>query len=83
MEKLGKKSSPEGRAARRERLEAAGLSFAGSRLPTHDELDAALCAWLGWLTRTTPERVHAVGLPLWRDAEGWLREGRILDVRRT
>jgi hypothetical protein len=45
--------------------------------------DAALCAWLGWLTRTAPERVHPVGLPLWRDAEGWLREGRILDIRRT
>lgn len=38
---------------------------------------------LGWLTRTAPERVHAVGLPLWMDAEGWLREGRILDIRRT
>ncbi len=83
VEKLGKKSSPEGRAARRERLEAAGLCFPGAGLPTHDELDAALCAWLGWLTRTAPERVHAVGLPLWRDGEGWLREGRILDVRCT
>ncbi|WNG13242.1 DUF429 domain-containing protein [Cystobacter fuscus] len=83
VEKLGKKSSPEGRAARRARLEAAGLRFARGVLPTHDELDAALCAWLGWLTRTAPERVHAVGLPLWRDTEGWLREGRILDVRRT
>ncbi|GHG88590.1 hypothetical protein [Comamonas sp. JC664] len=51
-------------------------------LPTHDPLDAALCAWLGWLTRTAPEHVTAVGAPLSRDAAGWLREGRILDVRR-
>ena len=27
--------------------------------------------------------LHPVGSPLWRDAEGWLREGRILEVRRT
>ena len=80
VEKLGKKNTPEGRKARRERLEAEGLRFSGSELPTHDELDAALCAWLGWLTRTAPGRVQAVGAPLWKDAEGWLREGRILDV---
>ncbi|MFY0582497.1 hypothetical protein ACN28S_56845 [Cystobacter fuscus] len=74
---------PGERVREAERLEAEGLRFPGAGLPTHDELDAALCAWLGWLTRTAPERVHAVGLPLWRDAEGWLREGRILDIRRT
>ncbi len=80
VEKLGKKASPEGRARRRELLEAAGLRFPVGELPTHDQLDAALCAWLGWLTRTEPERVYAVGLPLWVDPTGWLREGRILDL---
>ncbi|MBM7113042.1 DUF429 domain-containing protein [Archangium primigenium] len=75
---LGKKTTPEGRTARRARLEAEGLRFSGTGLPTHDALDAALCAWLGWRTRSAPERVHAVGTPLWKDAEGWLREGRIL-----
>lgn len=79
--KLGKKSSPEGRAQRRERLEAEGLRFPSGALPTHDQLDAALCAWLGGLTRSAPQRVHAVGAPLWVDSAGWLREGRILDVR--
>jgi hypothetical protein len=81
VSRWGKKASREGRAQRRERLEAAGLSFPSGELPTHDQLDAALCAWLGWLTRTAPHRVHAVGTPLWADAGGWLREGRILDVR--
>ncbi|MDY7233172.1 DUF429 domain-containing protein [Hyalangium rubrum] len=80
VEKLGKKASPEGRATRRALLEAEGLCFPTGELPTHDQLDATLCAWLGWLTRAAPERVHAVGLPLRMDSEGWLREGRILDV---
>jgi hypothetical protein len=79
--KLGKKDSPEGRAQRRELLEAAGLTFPPGVLPTHDQLDAALCAWLGWLTRSSPQRIHAVGTPLWVDSAGWLREGRILDLR--
>jgi len=80
VSKLGKKSSPAGRAQRRELLEAAGLRFPPGALPTHDQLDAALCAWLGWLTRSSPQRIHAVGTPLWLDSAGWLREGRILDM---
>lgn len=80
VEKLGKKDSPEGRAQRQGLLEAEGLRFPSGELPTHDQLDAALCAWLGWLTRTAPERVFAVGTPLWVDGQGGLREGRILDV---
>ncbi|MET0401886.1 MAG: DUF429 domain-containing protein [Cystobacter sp.] len=82
VEKLGRKTTPEGRAARRERLEAVGLRFPDAVLPSHDALDAALCAWLGWRTRSAPERLLAVGTPLWKDAEGWLREGRILDAAR-
>lgn len=78
--RLGKKDTAEGRAQRRERLETEGLRFPPGALPTHDQLDAALCAWLGWLTRSSPQRVHAVGTPLWVDSEGWLREGRILDL---
>lgn len=81
VEKLAKKDSPTGRTRRRELLEDAGLRFPAGELPTHDQLDAALCAWLGWLTRTRPERVHAVGTPLWVDSEDRLREGRILDAR--
>ncbi|MFP2928808.1 DUF429 domain-containing protein [Pyxidicoccus sp. 3LG] len=82
VEKLGVKASREGRERRRAVLEAQGLHFPAGELPTHDQLDAALCAWLGWLTRKAPERVAAVGAPLTVDAAGWLREGRILDLRR-
>lgn len=81
VDKLGAKASPEGRARRKALLEAEGLRFPAGELPSHDALDAALCAWLGWLTRSAPERVRAVGTPAWADADGWLREGRILDVR--
>ncbi|WP_233614177.1 MULTISPECIES: hypothetical protein [Corallococcus] len=61
-------------------MESSGLRFGNSGTCTHDQLDAALCAWLGWLTRTRPGDVIAVGLPLTRDADGTLREGRILDL---
>jgi hypothetical protein len=81
VEKLGAKASREGRERRRAALEARGLRFPAGELPTHDQLDAALCAWLGWLTRKAPEQVEAVGAPLTVDARGWLREGRILDLR--
>ena len=78
--KLPKKDTPEGRRRRRELLEQKGLRFPRSGLLTHDELDASLCAWLGWRLHREPAGVHAVGLPLWKDADGWLREGRILDI---
>lgn len=81
VENLGAKTSIEGRARRKALLEAEGLRFDSGELPSHDALDAALCAWLGWLTRVAPERVTAVGCPAWVDSEGWLREGRILDLR--
>ncbi|RKI51171.1 DUF429 domain-containing protein [Corallococcus sp. AB049A] len=83
VEKLGGKSTPEGRARRQALLEASGLRFEDSRTCTHDQLDAALCAWLGWLTRTRPGEVTAVGLPLTRDTDGTVREGRILDLDRA
>ncbi|NOK23127.1 DUF429 domain-containing protein [Corallococcus carmarthensis] len=82
VEKLGAKATPEGRAQRQALLEAAGLRFMDAGTCTHDQLDAALCAWLGWLTRTRPQDVIAVGLPLTQDADGTLREGRILDLNR-
>jgi len=81
VDKLGAKASREGRERRRGVLEARGLHFPGGELPTHDQLDAAVCAWLGWMTRKAPARVVAVGAPLTVDAHGWLREGRILDLR--
>ncbi|RKH45472.1 DUF429 domain-containing protein [Corallococcus llansteffanensis] len=83
VEKLGAKATPEGRARRQALLEAAGLRFVDGSPRTHDQLDATVCAWLGWLARTRPGDVTAVGLPLTRDADGTLREGRILDLDRV
>ncbi|NOJ98776.1 DUF429 domain-containing protein [Corallococcus sp. CA049B] len=83
VEKLGAKSTPEGRARRQALLESSGLRFGDSGTCTHDQLDAALCAWLGWLTRTRPRDVIAVGRPLTHDTDGTLREGRILDLDRA
>lgn len=80
VEKLGAKASREGRERRCAVLQARGLRFPPGELPTHDQLDAALCAWLGWLTRTAPESITLVGAPLCVDDRGWLREGRILDL---
>ncbi|AFE03224.1 hypothetical protein COCOR_00031 [Corallococcus coralloides DSM 2259] len=80
VEKLGAKSTPEGRARRQSLLESSGLRFEDAGTCTHDQLDAALCAWLGWLMLTRPEHVTAVGLPLTLDTDGTLREGRILDL---
>lgn len=80
VEKLGAKASREGRERRRAALESRGLRLPPGGLPTHDQLDAALCALLGWLSQTAPEAVRAVGAPLTVDVWGWLREGRILDL---
>ncbi len=71
------KATAAGIAARRRLLSQMGLTFA--RTPrTHDELDAALCAWLGWTLRRDP-RVTTVGQPC-SQASGCLREGVILQV---
>jgi hypothetical protein len=80
VEKLGAKASREGRERRRAALEARGLRLPPGELPSHDQLDAALCALLGWLIQTSPEAVRTVGAPLTVDVWGWLREGRILDL---
>ena len=76
--RLPRKTSVAGRRARVDLLLANGLAF--DRDPrTHDELDAALCAWLGWKLHQDPLRVRLVGRPAFR-AGGKLREGVIVDV---
>jgi hypothetical protein len=65
-------------SARERLLSQAGLTFV--RRPTsHDQLDAALCAWLGWRLHRDPASVDLVGERLFRDGEV-LREGVILQV---
>ncbi len=63
--------------ARRRMLEREGLVFPRS-LPTHDQLDAALCAFLGLLWLSKSDRLRHVGEAPRRLA-GWLCEGRIVD----
>jgi hypothetical protein len=78
--KLPHKTTREGLRAREAVLTGHGLRF--SRPPaTHDEADAALCAWLGWqLRRHGAGAVRLVGTPCFHSA-GRLREGVILDVQ--
>ncbi len=72
------KATAAGISLRTQLLSKCGLNF--SRPPcTHDELDAALCAWLGWKLRGNPGSVIPVGRPCWW-ARGWLREGVILQL---
>jgi len=77
--RLPAKSSLSGRRRRLELLRDLGLRFPRG-LPSHDQLDAALCAYLGWLARNAPSRVALTGLPVWEDPSGVLREGRILTL---
>jgi hypothetical protein len=72
------KTTRAGVAARTDLLQRLGLTF--PRAPsTHDELDAALCAWLGWQLRCGVLPLELVGLPC-REEDGRLREGMILEV---
>ena len=82
------KSTPAGRQQRSQILEAMGCRLPQRRL-SHDELDAALCAALGWRfyyphdggnveLAPPPTPCVAPGLAVFRDQGGTLREGRIL-----
>lgn len=74
--RLPRNTTKDGLRSRAELLDANGLSFARAS-QTHDELDAALCAWLGWALRSHPHRVTAIGahcIP----SSGDMREGVIL-----
>lgn len=73
---LAHKRTAIGRAERESILRQFGLRF--SQAPTtHDQLDAALCALLGWALHVKPGTVTAVGSRPQRSG-GALREGLIL-----
>ncbi len=79
--RLPPKTRREGFAARARLLVDNGLRFL--RAPTtHDQLDAALCAWMGWTLHRSPARVRAAGLPCARAARQ-LREGWIITLQGT
>jgi hypothetical protein len=74
--RLAKKKTRQGREERRDLLLACGLGLPEC-LPNHDQLDAALCALLGWWLQAKTPRAQLVGESVYRDG-AVLREGRIL-----
>lgn len=79
--RLPSKATAHGRAARLALLRQLGLRIPAEPLPTHDQLDAALCAALGYWSRHGGRDVELVGEPL-REEDGALREGYILSPSR-
>lgn len=75
---LPTKTSAAGRAARKALLERLGVCQLPPR-PSHDQLDAGLCALLAAAAddRVAGLRLRAVGQPLSRSADGVWREGPI------
>ena len=73
---LPKKNCSDGCEARRAILEAADVVLPPCVL-THDALDAALCALIGYWTRATSPRTRPFGLPC-TEADGVIREGFII-----
>ena len=78
---LPHKTTSAGQSARASLLAANGLSFA-QRPTNHDQMDAALCAWLGWRLAKSPSSVVAVG-DFSSRSSGRMREGVILQVGGT
>ncbi len=76
---LPKKSTPEGRLARKRILEVLGVRGLPD-LPTHDQNDAAIAAVMaaaadGKVPGVRPKRI---GLPLYVDSDATLREGQMV-----
>jgi predicted nuclease with RNAse H fold len=76
--RLPHKSTRDGLRSRELLLSRNGVRF--QRQPqTHDQLDAALCGWLGWTIHREPTRIVLVGRPAFR-VGNHLREGAIVQV---
>ena len=75
--RLPSKGTAPGRVARLALLQQLGLTLPADPLPTHDQLDAALCAALGYWSFQGGRAVRFVGEPLRGESQG-LREGYIL-----
>jgi hypothetical protein len=78
---LHSKATREGRDQRTEILKILGCRFVQPGPLTHDQLDAAVCAVLGWrfFYSSVACPVTLIGdIPVYRDANKVLREGRML-----
>jgi hypothetical protein len=76
--RLPPKTTREGFLARALLLSHNGLRFRETP-QSHDQLDAALCAWLGWTMHRAPHRIALLGRRTFTQ-EGRLREGAIAQV---
>jgi hypothetical protein len=79
--RLPHKATASGIIARATLLEEHGIAFA-ARPRTHDQLDAALCAFLGWTLRRNATAVAAIGRYC-SDPRGEPREGVIVQICRA
>jgi hypothetical protein len=76
--RLPSKATAAGTQARRQLLSDCGLLLQGAQRLTHDQLDAALCAYLGHLWTWNEQSVRFVGTPVSCDNARQLREGQIV-----
>jgi len=76
---IPKKSTHEGRPARKQILQALGV-IGLPELPTHDQNDACISALMAAAAdrKVAGISVRGIGLPLARDSDGTLREGPIV-----
>jgi Protein of unknown function (DUF429) len=75
--RLALKSTPQGREERWQLFRRLGVAFPpGAPLPTADQLDALIGAYLAWCVHHRPAAVESVGVPPVRNGE--IREGVIL-----
>jgi hypothetical protein len=78
---LPRKSSPVGKAIRRSLLERAGMSGLPA-VPTADQNDAAVAAYVAWCSVNEPSALSLVGDDEFHDA-GEQREGKIAHLTRA
>lgn len=76
-QQLPTKATAAGRQARRNLFEALGILFPTQALPTADQHDALVGAYLAWCVHHEPSSVELVGEPPYVE-DGELREGFIL-----
>ena len=75
--RLPRKTSPAGREERRRLFEALGVAFPTPTVPTADQNDALVGAYLAWCVHHRPSSVELVGVAP-ATADGEIREGFIL-----
>jgi hypothetical protein len=79
-QRLAGKASRQGRQERRDLFQRLGVNFGNADLPSADQHDALVGAYLAWCVHHRSETVESVGIPPFI-AAGEIREGLILHAR--